>query len=330
MGAKEEKAKDTVIKSMGVTKKSLMKALTNGGFFYFIGDADGKAGALIVFDKKKDKDGKMTFRTGRGLLKDFKTGYGKPLYSQGEVTNTNGGTFNISKGNAKPAMLKKAFKKNPVLLKGLSAGVAGKLKSIKIKMASGGEEEEEATVDDAALKAWADTPEVMALIEDMGLDADELKELYAAEQAFQTYAESMPSEAMEDSELELRQGEIEAGCDELNAMQSELSKLDGDERAAAEDKMNQTRLELAMKCSHGPNPLASEDLTGEDLQFLTASITASIQLLLIRVGTVRKEMQKEGPANNEEAEGSRVEQGKRLFSELEAVTSLINMIRTPT
>ena len=111
---------DELVSAMAVTKKGLRASQGEGGHFYFVGDAKGNEGALIVFNNSKDANGKKTLRTGRSLLKTFRKGGVKPRYSQGTVLKGSPTVFSIQKGTAKPAMLKLAFKKCTMLHDGLA------------------------------------------------------------------------------------------------------------------------------------------------------------------------------------------------------------------
>ena len=132
----ETESVDELVAAMNATKKGLKAARSEGGYFYFLGDAKGKEAALIVFDKKKDSDGKKTLRIGRSLLKVFRKGGVKARYSYGAINPGSALVFSIEKGNAKPAILKFAFKKSTMLHDGVGSSMVGTLKGVKFQMAS--------------------------------------------------------------------------------------------------------------------------------------------------------------------------------------------------
>ena len=104
MGLKKD-AVASLVAAMAVTRKGLKEASREGGHFYFVGDAKGRDGALIVFGPGKDGDGKKTFRTGRGLLQVFKKGGVKPVYSQGSIQSGSPLVFAITNDHDERAVL---------------------------------------------------------------------------------------------------------------------------------------------------------------------------------------------------------------------------------
>jgi hypothetical protein len=338
MGLNEE-TRTALIAAMGKTPKGLRGAQDGGGHFYFLADSKGVEGALVVLSKDKDTDGKKTFRIGRGLLKDFRSGGVKPLYSQGEVAAGSPMVFNIQKGNAKPALISRAFKKCEMIHSGVGSALVGVLKGAKIAMAGGGsapapDSTEDASVSDEEI-AWASTPEMKELIADLELSPEDLHDLYAAQKAFEAYAEDLPLSEDEDTALQLQQAETEALLDALAAGDEELERLKasaptGEKTLALEDELNQARIALAQKSAVGPSPFNGELLSDVDRQALTASIRAGLELLLARIVTLRSEIAKEHTMPSDQDDQSQREARHReLTSEMSAVTAQFKAIRLP-
>lgn len=321
-----------LVDSMAATAKGLKSAKTDGGFFYFVGDAKGENAALMVLGRKKDADGKKTFRSGRGLLKEFKKEHGKGLYSQGEIIAGSSLTFSITKGSAKPGIIKRAFKKSALLHEGVGTALVGVLKGAKIEMsgADSSSRSEEGTSESADLAAWKQRPEVMEMISDLELSDDEIAELFAAEAAFEQYADALELSPEEDTALQLRQAETEALLDELEQGALALAALreEGDQAKilAQEELLNNKRIELAQKNAIGPDPFSDDTLSRSDQESFRAAIRAGLALLLERVvraqeaiDAERERLQSAPPDERQRIEEDLSARRSELSTELDAI-----------
>ena len=284
-----------IIDAMKGSKARLIKAKNSGGFFYFVGDAKGKNAALLVYDQGKDAEGKKTFREGRGLIGDFKKEHGKALYCQGEIITGSRLTFSIQKGNAKPSVVKKAFKASETLKQGLGGPAMSILKSAKIVVA-GAEETvptENSTVD---ISAYKNNPELKEILE--GLSDDEIREVMAADRSFQEKIAFLPSAREEASELEEKQGQTERMLDEIanarSAYEAELAKAENNvshrnKLLQMEEELKEKQIQLARLNSVGGDPFLEEQLEGPDLEALQAALRTGLELLQQRLVRAREE-----------------------------------------
>ncbi len=321
MGLKPD-SRDAIVASMAPTKKGLKAAQSEGGFFYFVSDAKGMESALIVHGKGKDGDGKKTFRIGRGLLKDFKSGKVKPFFCQGSIEAGSPLRFAIDKGTAKPTVLKNAFKKSDLLADGLGASLVGLLKSAKIGVAKAESsstpetpdapdtpDSKAAAISADELASFRSKPEIAAMITELALSDEEVEELLVAEKAFGEQAKLLPRPADEEQALQERQAETEALLDELSKGAEELETLKSTDIEAArklEQSLNDKRIELARKNAVGPNPFAEDALDGPDREALNAALLAGITLLIEQVKAVRSEVQ-ELPESPDPSQSATVE-----------------------
>ncbi|MFT4979779.1 MAG: AraC-like DNA-binding protein [Myxococcota bacterium] len=283
--------------SMDKTAKGLKDARSDGGFFFIVTDAKGVNAALMANGAARDADGKKTFRSGRGVLRDFKKEHGKCFYCQGEIIPGSTLIFNITKGTAKPTVIKRAFKGSEMLHEGVGSALIGALKGAKITMSapeeSGAPETAAATEDQAALKEWMAQPDIKRMAAELDMDESELQELFAAEQAFAAHAEALPRSIDEDTALQLQQAETEALLDALNKGIRELEALKSSDLDAAlvrEEQLNEQRVELARLNAIGPAPFDGDELSDTDKQALEAAVHVGLALLLGRLRKARAEI----------------------------------------
>jgi len=313
-----------IVDAMSNSTKGLKDASSDGGFFYFVSDQKGVNAAIIAFGRKKDGDGKKTFRVGRGLLKDFRKEHGKAVFSQGEIQPGSSIAFEISKGNAKPTAMKRAFKSSDLLHEGVGAAGVALLKAAKIRVgapeSSSGTAPTTSTETDAteapvevseAAKAWAAQPS----IQDLDLDPSEIMEMFAAEKAFEAYNEAMPLSESEETALQVRQAETEEMLDSLTDGQAKLAGLikAGDTEAAREleQELNTQRIALAQKTAIGPNPFDSDVLSQADQQAFTGAMFAGLQLLMDRLQQARREIDEEVSSVDDSVEVTPEDQSRR-------------------
>jgi hypothetical protein len=309
---------------MGPTKTSISKIKSKGGFFYFICDSTGENAAIMALDSVKDSDGKKTYRDGRGLIKEFKKEYGKPKFSQGRIEGGKSVTLIITKGSAKPSQMKRAFKKKNILHEGVGPKGVALLKSAKIIMDGGTNENTEKSVGQKALsKKDIATFEAREDIKELGLSNEELIALMTAEQSFIGYENALPSSADELSDLQELQAETEELLDELAQGQKQIEEYmnKGDEEAAKElhFALNEKRIEMARKNSTGPDPFLNSELDGADKEALHAALYTGIELLIERVQTINSEVN-----NQEDIESER---RAEIDADLVAIRTQLQLIR---
>jgi hypothetical protein len=333
-----------VLESMAGTAKGLRDAASGGGFFYLVTDAKGANAALVVLSEKKDADGKKTGRLGRSMLKDFKKEHGKGLFSEGRIESGSPVVFSITKGSAKPGIIKRAFKQSSLLHEGVGASVLGLLKGAKIRMSAPDTETSSATpdasateaVDEAGLKAWAEQPEVQEMIEALGLSSEDLAEVFEAEQAFARYAESLPRPLEEETALQEQLAETEQLLDELALEAAEVARLqetDLEQALVLEDSLNQKRIQLAQRNATGPDPFASSELSAPDREALAAAVRAGMALLLQQVTALRAALSKlstrlDGSADDPEAIAAITLKRNTLLQELGSIEQQFSALRT--
>lgn len=333
-------------KAMSLTPKALKTASNSGGFFYFVSDAKGEKAALIVFDRDKDSDGKKATRAGRSVVKDFKKEYGKALFSQGEIVSSGGKvTFVIDKGNAKPAVIKRAFKGSDVLHDGVGAALVSVLKGAKLQVGrSKPEPEPESsssastastaptapTAPDPALEAWSSKPEIQQMIAQLELDPQEVAEMFAAEAAFEAYQKALPRSEEEDTLMQVRLAETEALIDELSDGDALLSTLRGTDPAQAlklEGELNEKRIALAKSNPVGVDNIDSGELSPTDKQAFTASIRAGLELLLARAEQARTTLETEHARIQQLPEEEKLAATERFAPKQEQIRAEIQSLR---
>ena len=273
---------------MGRSQKSLLLAKKIGGHFYFVSDRKGANAALIVIDQRKDEDGAKTFRMGRGMLKEFKKDVRQAVYSQGNVLAGNKLTFEITKGNAKAAIMKKAFKKSEKLKNGLGAAFA-LVKAAQIRASA----EETAASDVSVNLDWKANPETVATQTELGLTDLEMVDLLAAESAFNEYESALETKEDEETLLQERQAEAEAKLDEIAENMEQLEEIRVTDPHAArmiEALINDQRIELAKTNPVSGNAFDQGNLAPDDHEFFKAAVSCGVELLLDRMYVVEDEL----------------------------------------
>jgi len=272
-----------LIESMSGTAQGLRSAASRGGHFYFVSDRKGQQAVLIAIGKDKDAEGAKTARLGRSVLRAFKKAHGACVFAQGAI-EPDPLRFVLGAGSARPSLLVRAFKKSPLLEEGLGAA-ARKLRSAKVTAGGQGAEPEAASGEAAA--AWAASPRGKALVAELGLDEGDIRELAAADAAFQERADLLGSSAAEDEALQLQQAETEALLDTLRDGEDRLRALlaagSHAEAGALERALNQQRVEMAIKNPSGPDPFDDTHLSAVDRQALLLALNTGMQLLLVRI-----------------------------------------------
>jgi|GEM_PF-3700325 len=300
-----------IVKAMGITAKGLKGARSKGGYFYFIGDPQGNNAALMVYDKDKDADGKKSFRAGKGLLADFKKEFGKALYSQGEISVEGKLIFSITKGNAKPSIMKRAFKTSNILKEGIGNAGVSLLKSAKIKMA--GAEPAPVNIDTTEMEAFRQNPQYAALLE--GLSEEEIAEVFLAEKAFAENYASLPSSQEEATELEEQQAETEKLITEIEELSNQIADLDPEDRQTArelENQLNAKRMEIALQNPIGTDMFDEDQLTGVEKELFSASIHVGLELLFRRLMEVQDEVEAEQIALDNSENPDKDEEQERI------------------
>ena len=321
------KKKMQLIKSMALTQKGLKSAKDKGGFFYFVTDPKGEQSALMVLGVDKDPDGSTTFRKGRGLLKDFKGAHPgvKAAYAQGGIVSGSPLVFEVQKGNAKPTIIKKAFKKSPPL-KTVLGGQMSLLKNAKIVM---GGAKEKVAANSKDLDDWKNKPETQRLIAELGLSGSEIEDLFLAEQAHAQYAAHLPTSLDEETLLQERQAETEVQLDQLSTMEEKAQKLmrsDPEGAQLLEAEINQKRIALAKNNSNGPDPFVEGQLNPIDKAVFQAAIQMGMELLLARLESTKQAIEIEkalvarmNENNQEEAQARLEKRRSEVILEIEAI-----------
>jgi hypothetical protein len=289
-----------LVQLMSPTKTSISKIKSKGGFFYFLCDSTGANAAIMALDATKDSEGKKSFRDGRGLMKEFKKEFGKPKFSQGRIeAGKSSVTLVITKGNAKPAQMMRAFKKKNILHEGVGTKGVALFKSAKIIMDSGSNEQ----VDTDTKTKGPSKKEVASFanredIKDLGLTTDEVVALMTSERTFSQYESALPSSSDELTEIQELQAATEQILDELKEGQELIEKymLEGNTKAATQLhlELNDKRIDMARKNATGPDPFLNSELDGADKEALNAALYAGIELLRQRVEIIKSELKNSG------------------------------------
>ena len=293
----DQETVEELVAAMSVTRKGMRLAHREGGHFYFVGDMKGTECVLIVFNKRKDKEGKKTLRIGRSMVRTFRKNGVKPFYSQGIVEPGKPTFFSIEKGNARPATLKIAFKKCTMLHEGVGNALVGVLKGVKFQMASKKKEEvvevtpEQVEEREEELESWRrDNAEMLAEIG--GMSPEEVEELFEVEKDFEAYAQALSHTPAEDTHIQQRLAETEALLKKLNQDAGQMQKLKKTDITAAlvlETKLQEQRGEMAQTIAVGGNPFDLERLADAEKEALNAMQTVGTQLLMDRMTALREE-----------------------------------------
>lgn len=283
-----DKSISEVVASMASTRKGLMGAQSGGGHFYFVGDAKGSEGALIVYDTSRDRKGKKTLSAGRSLMKIFRDDKVTPLvYSIGTVQSGDPLIFNLTKGSAKPAQIRLAFKSAKTTLHQVT-GMSLLLQGVRFKVA--GQEEQTPASREQALNEWRCSPKNARMIAELGLsdpvDIEDLFDLAAADAAFDQYAKSLPHTLDEETRLEEARAGLESDLRALNEMSKTVVTLQGTDLSAAlqvEETLNQRRAAMARTIAVGGNPFEGETLDSAEHEAFTAMTLLGAQLLTDRM-----------------------------------------------
>ena len=321
--------------TMGKSQKSLNQAKKDGGYFYFVSDKKGEQAALMVLDLAKDSDGTKTFRMGRSMLKEFKKDVRQAVYSQGKVVAGKTLTFEVTKGNAKPAIMKKAFKKSDALKNGLGSAFS-LVKSAKVTAAADTTAPAKVTDQDANSEVkpeWKSNPKAVATQTELGLSDQEMVDLLAAEKAFNDRESAFETEEDEETLLQERQAETEARLDELSEKMGQMEEIrmtDPHGARMVEAMINTERIELAKANPISGNAFDQSNLAPEDLAFLNAAVSCGVELLLDRMYVVENELsalQKELLESSSENFATELEVQKSEFqSELAAIQRSLSVV----
>ena len=310
----DQESIDSLVASMALTKKGLKASLKDGGYFYFAGDSKGTEGALIVFSESKDADGGRTKRSGRKLLKVFRSAGVTPRYSQGQISSGKPMVFSIEKGNLKPALMKQVFKKCTTLHRGVGQDMVSVLKSARFQMASQDTAEDlpkrtasEQAAHQEQVENWR--KQNTALLAELGeMSSEEVEDLFAAEVALRIL-NSDDAALDEQTALEEEQANLEDDLIVLAADAERLTRTAGTNLDAAldmESVLNQRRAELSSKLANSHYPFGGEQLAPEDQELNAAVVHASAQLLMdqmLNIHDLDTEARSEMEAMSDEALG---------------------------